>query len=101
MSGSPFLCSGCLHPRSIQNTNLHMCVKDLLLFKQQSVGDTKLSFCLSAGSVNVISSSYNNIRPLGNKSVLLDPQLEIITAAEKEKVIAEKFNIDMDSLIVN
>ena len=76
-----------------------MCVKDLLLFKQQSVGDTKLS--LSAGSVNVISSSYNNIRPLGNKSVLLDPQLGIITAAEKEKVIAEKFNIDMDSLIVN
>ena len=38
---------------------------------------------------------------LGNKSVLLDPQLEIITAAEKEKVIAEKFNIDMDRLIVN
>ena len=78
-----------------------MCVKDLLLLKQQSVVDTKLSFCLSAGSVNVISSSYNNIRPLGNKSALLDPQLEIITAAEKEKVIAEKCNIDMDSLTVN
>ena len=101
VSGSPCLCSGCLHPRYIQNNDLHMCVKDLLLLKQQSVVDTKLSFCLSAGSVNVISSSYNNIRPLGNKSVLLDPQLEIITAAEKEKVIAEKCNIDMDSLTVN
>ena len=32
---------------------------------------------------------------MGNKSVFLDRQLEIITAAEKENVIiAEKFNID-------
>ena len=58
-------------------------------------------FCLSARSVNGILSLFNNTRPLGNKSVLLDPQLKIITAAEKEKVTAEKFNIDMDRLIVN
>ena len=32
--------------------------------------------------------------PLANKSVLPDPQLERITATEKEKVIAEKLNID-------
>ena len=41
------------------------------------------------------------MRPLGNKSVLLDPKLERITAAEKGKVIAEKFNIDIDRLVVN
>ena len=48
-----------------------------------------------------ISSLYNNIRPLGNKSVLINPQFEIKTAAEKEKVKAEKFNINIDRLIVN
>ena len=37
---------------------------------------------------------------MGNESVLLDPQRKIITAAEKEKIIAERFNIDMDRLIV-
>ena len=58
-------------------------------------------FCLSARSVNGILSLCNNIRPVGNKSVRLDPQLEIITAAEKEEVIAKKSNIDMDRLIVN
>ena len=58
-------------------------------------------FCLSALSVNGILSLCNNIRPAGNKSVRLDPQLEIITAAEKEEVIAKKSNIDMDRLIVN
>ena len=72
-----------------------------VLLKEQGVVDTKLRFCLSARCVKGISSSYNNIRPLGDKSVLLDPQLERITAAEKEKVIAEKFNIDMDKLTVN
>ena len=101
MSGSRCLCSGCFHPRCIQNNDLHLCVQDLLLVNEQRFVDAKLRLCLSAGSVNVISSSYNNSRPLGNKSVLLDPQLEIITAAEKEKVIAEKCNIDMDSLTVN
>ena len=95
MSASPYLCSGCLHLQRIQNNDLYLYVQDLLLLKQKSVVDTKLRFCLSAGSVNVISRSYNNIRPLGNKSVFLDQQLEIITAAEKENVIiAEKFNID-------
>ena len=77
-------------------TSTYLYVQDLLLLKQKRVVDTKLRFCLSAGSVNVISSSYNNIRPLGNKLVFLDAQLEIITAAEKENVIiAEKFNIDL------
>ena len=46
-------------------------------------------FCLSARSVNGILSLCNNIRPVGNKLVRLDPQLEIITAAEKEEVIAK------------
>ena len=94
MSASPYLCSGCLHLQCIQNNDLYLYVQDLLLLKQKRVVDTKLRFCLSVGSVNVISRSYNN-RPLGNKSVFLDPQLEIITASEKENVIiAEKFNKD-------
>ena len=101
VSGSPCRCSGCLRPRCIQSNDLHLYVQGLLLLKEQRVVDTKLRFCLSARCVNGISSSYNNIRSLGNKSVLLDPQPERITAAEKEKVIAEKFNTDMDRLIVN
>ena len=92
---------GYLRPRWIQNKDLHLHVQGLLLLKEQRVVDTKLRFCLPARSVNGISSSYNNIRPLGNGSVLLDPQRKIITAAEKEKIIAEKFNIDMDRLIAN
>ena len=101
MSGSPRRCSGCFHPRCIQNNDLHLYEQGLLLLKEQHVVDTKLRFCLSARCGNGILSSYNNISPLGNKSVLLDPQLERITAAEKEKVIAEKFNIDIDRLVVN
>ena len=100
VSGSSCRCSGCLRPRCIQNNDLHLYVQGLLLLKEQCVVDTKLRFCLSARSINGIPSSYN-IRPLGNKSVLIDPQLEIITAAEKEKVIAEKLNKDMDRLNVN
>ena len=99
VSGSPCRCSRCLRPRCIQNNDLHLYVQGLLL-KEQRVVDTKLRFCLSACSVNNISRSYN-IRPRGNKSVFPDPQLERITAAEKEEVIAEKFNIDIDRLIVN
>ena len=83
VSGSPCCCSGCFHPRCIQNNDLHLNVQSLFLLKEQRVVDTKLRFCLSARCVNGISSSYNNIRPLGNKSVLLNPQLERITAAEK------------------
>ena len=90
MSGSSCLCSGCFHPWCIQNNDLHLCVKDLLLLNEQRAVDAKLRFCLSTGSVNVISSSYNNIRPLGNKSVLLDPQLEIITAEGKGKSYSRK-----------
>ena len=100
MSRTLCLCSGCLHPRCIQNNDLHLYVQGLLLLKEERVVDTKLRFSLSARCANGISSSYNNIRPLVNKSVLLDPQIEIITAAEKEK-LGEKFNIDMDRLIVN
>ena len=101
VSGSPCRCSGCLRPRFIQNNDFHLYVQGLFLLKEQRVVDTKLRFCLSARCVNGISSFYNNIRPLGNKSVLLDPQLERITAAEKEKVIDEEFNLDMDRLIAN
>ena len=101
MSRSPCCCSGCLCPRCIQNNDLHLYVQGLLLLKEQRVVDTKFRFRLSACCVNDISSSYNNIRPLGNKSVLLDPQIERITAAEKEKVIAKNISIDMDRLIVN
>ena len=101
VSGSPCLFSGCLHPRCIQNNDLHFYVRGLLLLKEQRVVDTKLRFRLSARCVNGLSSSHNNIRPLGNKSVLLDPQLERIIAAWKEKVVGEKFNIDIDRLIVN
>ena len=90
VSGSSCLCSGCFHPWCIQNNDLHLCVKDLLLLNEQRAVDAKLRFCLSTGSVNVISSSYNNIRPLGNKSVLLDPQLEIITAEGKGKSYSRK-----------
>ena len=88
-------------PAVFQNNDLHLYVQGLPLLKEQHVVDPKLRFCLSARSVNGISSLCNNIRQLGNKLVLLDPQLEIITAEKKEKVIAEKFNIDMDRLIVN
>ena len=101
VSESPSRYSGWPHARCIQNNDLHLYVQGLLLLKEQLVVDTKLRFCLSACSVNGISSLYNNIRPLGKKSVLLDPQLEIITAAENEKVIAQKFRIDMDRRIVN
>ena len=94
VSRSPCRCSGYLRPCCIQNN-------DLLLLKEQRVVDAKLRFCLSACFVNGISSFYNNIRPLGNKSVLLDPHLQRITAPEKEKVIVEKCNIDMDRHIVN
>ena len=99
VSGSPCRCSGCLRPRCIQNNDLYLYVQGLLLLKEQCIVNTKLRFCLSARCANGISSSYNNVRPQGNKSVLLDPQLERTTATEKEKVIAEKFNIDM--FIVN
>ena len=101
MSRSPCRCSGCLHPWCIQNNDQHLHVQGPLLLKEQRVVDTKLRFCLFPRTVNGISRLYNNIRPLGNKSVLLDPQLEIITAAEKEKVAAEKFNMDMDRLFIN
>ena len=53
----------------------------------------------SAESLTPLRENPDNLRPLGNKSVLLDSQLEI--AVEKEKVIAENFDIDMDRLIVN
>ena len=76
VSESPYFCSGCFHPRCIQNNDLQLYVQDLFLLKQQRVVGTKLSFCLSAGSVNVISRSYNNIRPLGNKSFFLTHNLK-------------------------
>ena len=101
VSGSACHCSGCLRPGCIQNNDFCLYVQGLLLLKEQRVVDTKPRSCLSACCVNGISSSHNNIRPLGNKSVHLDPQLDRITAAEKEKAITEKFNIDMDRLLVN
>ena len=101
VSRSPCRCSGCLRPCCIQNNYLHLFVQSLLLLKEQRVVHAKCRFCLSACFVNGISSFYNNIRPLGNKSVLLDPHLQRITAPEKEKVIVEKCNIDMDRHIVN
>ena len=88
-------------PRCIQNNDLHLYVYGLLLLKEQRLVDTKFKICLSVRCAKGISSSYNKIRSLGNESVLLDPQLERITAAEKEKVTAEKFSIDIDRLIVN
>ena len=86
VSGSPCRCSQCLLPRCNQNDDLHLHVQGLLLLKEQRVVNTKYRFCLSTRCVNSISSSYNNMRPLGNKSVLPDPQLDRITAAEKEKL---------------
>ena len=62
-SGSLCLCSGCLHPRCIQNNDLQLYVQGLLLLKERRVVDTKLRFCLPARCVNGISSLYNN-RPL-------------------------------------
>ena len=56
VSGSLCLCSGCLRPRCIQNNDLHLYVQGLLLLKKQRVVDTELRFCLSARSVNLISS---------------------------------------------
>ena len=91
VSGSPCCRSRCLRPRCIQNVDLHLYVQGLLLLKEQRVVDTKHIFCLSACYVNSISSSYNSIRPPGNKSVFPDPQLRI-TAAEKEKVTKEILN---------
>ena len=79
VSGSPCRCSNCLRPRCIQNNDFHVYVQGILLLKEQRVVDTKLRFCLSVRCVNGIS----------------------IAAAEKEKVIAEEFNINMDRLIVN
>ena len=88
VSGSSCHCSGCLPTRFIQNNDLHLYVQDLLRLKEQRVVDTKLRFCLSACCGNGIPSLYKNIRPLDNKSVLLEPQIESITAVEKEKVFA-------------
>ena len=86
VSESACRCSGCLHPWCIQNNDLHLYVQGLRLLKEQRFIDTKLRFCLSARSINGISSSYNNIRQLGNKSVLRDPQREIIPSAEIKKL---------------
>ena len=86
VSRSPCRCSQCLLPRCIQNDDLHLHVQGLLLLKEQRVVNTKHRFCLSTRCVNSISSSHNNMRPLGNKSVLPDPQLDRITASEKEKL---------------
>ena len=49
--------------------------------------------------VKGISGSHN-IRPLGNKSVLLTHNLRI-TPAEKEEVITGKFSTGMDKVIAN
>ena len=76
VSESPCFCSGCFHPRCVQNNDLQLYVQDLFFLKQQRVVGTKLKFSFSAGSVNVISSSYNSIRPLGNKSFFLTHNLK-------------------------
>ena len=42
-------CSGCLHPRIVQSSDLHFYVQGLLsLPREHKVVDTKLLFCLSA-----------------------------------------------------
>ena len=94
VSGSPCDCSGCLRPRCIQNNDLDLYVQGLLLLKEQLVVDTKLRFCLSARCVNGISSSYNNIRSLSNKSVLLTDNLRQLFILFIYLFIYSFFNVD-------
>ena len=77
--GTPRRCSGSLRPRIIQSSELHFYMQGLLfLSKEEKVVGTKLHFCLATRCTIGIASSNNNITPLLNQEVLVDPRLNAI-----------------------
>ena len=98
---TPCQCSGCLRPRIVQSNDLHFFVQELLFLpKEQRVVDTKLRFCLSARFTNGITSSNNNIKPLLNQEVLIDPRLNAISAREKESAVRQGVSINLENLAI-
>ena len=69
-TGTPFRCSGCLRPRTVQSKDLHSYVQGVLFLpEEQNIVDTKLQFCLSARCTNGMTSSNNNIKPKSSSSL--------------------------------
>ena len=94
-------CSGSLRPRIVQSNDLHFYVQGLLFLpKEQKVVDTKLRFCLSARCTNGITSSNSNIKPLLNQEVLIDPRLNAIPTREKESIVRQGVNINLENLTI-
>ena len=98
-TGTPYRCSDCLCPHIVQSKGLHFYVQTLLFLpNEQKVVDTELRFCLTAGSTNGITSSNNNINPLLNKEVLIDPRLYAISTREKESIVRQGVHINLENL---
>ena len=93
-------CSGCLCPCIVQSNNLHFYMQGLLFLPKEQKLLIQSCGCLSTRCTSGITTWNSNIKPLLNQEVFIDASLNAILSREKQFIVRQGVNINLENLTI-